>query len=97
MEDVPKKDLVYCLGMSKMTVSRENSQAKQHDQVQFVEFLEMIGRVAALRYVDSEVETEPLHIKIEIILDDLFEEYGLIRQPSVGDVSDTIDGSDSDY
>lgn len=57
----------------------------------------MIGRVADLRYVGSEVEGEPLHIKIQIILDDLFEEYGLHRKPAIGDVADTIDASDSDY
>jgi hypothetical protein len=33
LEDMAVKDLIYCLGMSKMTVCRENSQAKQHEHL----------------------------------------------------------------
>ena len=41
------KEAVYCLGMSKMTVVLENEgESKKYKTLAFVEFLEMIARVA---------------------------------------------------
>ena len=37
----------------------------------FVEFLEMIARVAHLKFIGSELESIKLHKKIEYIIDDL--------------------------
>ena len=95
--DLAPKELLYCLGMSKMTVARENTKAKYYEQVELVELLEMIGRVADLRYMGTEMAEQPLANKIEFLLDDLFEPFGLIRQPRVGEDADAISASDSEY
>ena len=57
--------------MSKMTLANENEESKSYFRLQFVEFLEMIGRIAHLKYQGSELEIQPLSEKIEYILDDL--------------------------
>lgn len=44
------KDITYCYGMSKMTVANENDDGKKYDRLLFVEFLEMIVRVADNKY-----------------------------------------------
>jgi hypothetical protein len=44
------KDCVYCFGMSKMTVTNENEESKTYYRLLFVEFLEMVGRIAHLKY-----------------------------------------------
>ena len=36
-----------CYGFSKMTIENEINHGSQHQRLQFVEFLECIGRVAA--------------------------------------------------
>ena len=41
----------------------------------FVEFLEMIGRVADIKFKDSEQENLQLHYKIEYVLDEIFSHY----------------------
>ena len=57
--------------MSKMTIANENEESKSYFRLQFVEFLEMIGRISHLKYQGSELEILPLSEKIEYILDDL--------------------------
>ena len=41
-----EKDAIYCYGMCKMTVIKENESSKEYFVIKFVEFLEMIGRIA---------------------------------------------------
>lgn len=57
--------------MSKMTVADENGEMWKYDEISFVEFLEMIGRAADLKFKDSEQESLELHKKIEFVIDDL--------------------------
>ena len=62
----------YCFGMSKMTVMRENESAsKEYFRMNFVEFIEMIARIAEVKFRGSDRVLEPLHVKITYILDEL--------------------------
>lgn len=45
-----QKDALFCLGMSKMTNAFENEEHKNYTKLLFVEFLEMIGRAANIKY-----------------------------------------------
>ena len=60
-----------CYGYSKMTCLDESNNYTQHMRMQFVEFLELIGRVAVCYWdVHREVLAEvPLAKKIEFVLD----------------------------
>ncbi len=49
-----QKDALFCYGMSKITVANENEQNKNYHRLLFVEFLEMIGRVADFKFKGSE-------------------------------------------
>ena len=50
--NLSEKDATYCYGMSKMTVTKENDAkySQQYSELKFLEFLEMIGRVAELKF-----------------------------------------------
>ena len=50
------KDAIFCYGMSKITLANENEKNKNYFKLLFVEFLEMIGRVADLKFKGSEQE-----------------------------------------
>lgn len=45
----------------------------------FVEFLEFIGRLAVVKFLETEMEELPLSQKIAYILDDLFAVIGAQR------------------
>ncbi|CDW72588.1 UNKNOWN [Stylonychia lemnae] len=64
-----EKDAVYCYGMCKMSVITESNDTWQYKQLKFVELLELIGRIAILKFKNSENETLALYKKIEYILD----------------------------
>lgn len=69
------RDAIYCYGMSKMTCAEENAPGKLPDhyqKIEFVEFLEMIGRVAEVKFKGTEMGELTLHKKLEYTLDDLF-------------------------
>jgi len=51
---INKNDCLYCYGMSKMTLVNENGDSQSYFQIKFVEFLEMICRVADLKYKSSD-------------------------------------------
>jgi len=90
---VPEKNIKYCYAMSKMTVSNEEFHTDQYFTMQFVEFLEMIGRIALYKYQGTIVHQEPLAKKIEFVIDILFEVVGAhfkrnevcIEEPDVSD------------
>ena len=44
------KEITYCYGMSKMTIANENGDSALYKKMSFVEFLEMICRVADIKY-----------------------------------------------
>lgn len=55
-----------------MTVVDESEESStKYKRLQFVEFLEMIGRIADLKFKITEMERLPLNQKIEFILDEL--------------------------
>ena len=61
--------------MSKMTVAEENNDKDydKYSKLKFVEFLEMIGRVAHMKFKNSgEASALPLDRKIEALLDEIF-------------------------
>ena len=72
-------DIKFCFGMSKMTVVVENASIKEYNRLQFVEFLEFIGRIAQIKFKQSGGDSASLSLatKIEYILDDLFAGYGM--------------------
>ena len=68
-----EKDVIYNFAMSKMTVPDENVDGPQkYGQLAFVEFLEMIARVAHQKFKGSEMEGLPLQEQIEHVIDGLF-------------------------
>ena len=53
-----EKDAYFCYGMSKMTVINEAEESTiRYKRLQFVELLEMIGRIADVKYKGTELET----------------------------------------
>ena len=56
------KDVTYCYGLSKMTIANENDEkeAEKYMQLKPVEFYEMIGRIAYIKFKGSELDDLPL-------------------------------------
>lgn len=81
-----------------MTITREMERQDEYNRIEFVEFLELIGRVAIVKFAHSEYESIELARKIEYVLDDLFYTEDLERQ-EVFSYDDTyeVDDDDSDY
>lgn len=86
----------YCYGMSKMTIINEDYQRDRYYLLDFVEFLEMIGRIALVKYEGSDMEREPLVRKIEFVVDSLFTLLNVERSEVVLEEEDISD-SDPDY
>ena len=91
------KDITFCYGMSKMTMPDENNDGSARmARIDFVEFLEMIGRAAHVKFRGSELEELPLYRKIEFILADLFQFLSMQPSPINVDIEENT-ASDSDY
>lgn len=75
MKDTPlnliEKEAIFCYGLSKMTVVTESDSSWQYKQLKFVELLEMIGRVAHMKFKGTDMESLPLAKKIEFVLDQI--------------------------
>lgn len=94
---VSEMDVKFAFGMCKMTVVSEAASYKDYNRIQFVEFLEFIGRLAYVRFKDSsEMSSLPLATKVEYILDDIFAGYGMTRK-DVENVVEEFSESDDDY
>ena len=93
-----EKDISFCFGYSHMTVVNEDRQWKKYLAFEFVEFLEFIGRLAHARFKNSspEMASQPLAQKIEFILDDLMQGFGLSRNEVNIEVEEFSE-SDDDY
>ena len=61
----------------------------------FVEFLEFIGRLAVVKFLETEMEELSLSQKIAYILDDLFAVIGAQRNEVF--IEEEVSESDSDY
>ena len=73
-ETIAEVDAKYIYGMSKMTMPDENNDGNGRiKMMDFVEFLEMIGRAAHVKFRGSELEDLPLCRKIGFILADIFQ------------------------
>ena len=80
------KEAKFCYGMSKMTVSDEVGMTERYRSLNFVEFIEFVGRVAFVKYKDE--DGTPLEKKIERVLDEIFPVYGLRRTKDKGQIDD---------
>ena len=72
-----EKDVVYCYGMSKMTIPNENQDSKKYDKIAQVEFYEFLCRVAVKKFEGSELEYLTVAEKVVYILKDLLEVFDL--------------------
>ena len=90
---ISEKQCKYCFGMSKMTVVNEEWEAEKYDVLAFVEFLEMIGRVADMTFSDTDIAHEPLARRIEYVLDAILPLADVERHDPVIEV---IDETESD-
>ena len=91
---INEREVILCFGMSKMTVYNEVTQCENYFKMQFVEFIEFIGRLAYTKYKGS--TDLSFGEKIEQLLDDIFPSFGLTRQDVVIEVEE-ISESDDDY
>ena len=72
----------FCFGMCKMTMvmERDKKASPGYLELDFVEFLEFIGRLAHAKFLGSELEDNvDLATKIEYVMDDLFALHDLTR------------------
>lgn len=96
-----EKDAVFCYGMSKMTIEKENfSDTKEspYEVMKRVEFLEMIGRCAEVKFKNSQSMMEiPLAQRVEIVLDIVLPTMLETERRDVNIVEQEISESDDDY
>ena len=92
-----EKYVTYCFGMSKMTVIDEVKGGKKYLSISFIEFVEMIGRVAHFRYKDDpDYANVDLASKIEFVLDEVLGTLNIKRLDPIVIVLDESE-SDEDY
>ena len=70
------KQAKYCVGFCRMTVRAETVDNEAFVKVSFVEFLEMIGRIAHVKYLHTENEHLPLAEKCILVLDLILPYFG---------------------
>lgn len=76
-----EKQARYCYAMSKMTVAVEvNDAIRSYDQLQFVEFLELLGRVARIQFEQSPLQHDPFIQRLEYTLDTALAHISLERR-----------------
>lgn len=79
-----------------MTVKNETSDYEQFVKIQLVELLEMIGRIAEVKFKDSEEEALPLHERCILILELVLPLVGRSVNPvNINEESESE--SDEDY
>ena len=86
----------YCLSFCKMPIKDEIAEFDKYYKLQPVELMEMIGRAAKVKFVNSDYEDEPLARKIEMILDMLFPLIKFKRR-EVAANNESESASDDDY
>lgn len=91
----------WCCGMSKMTMiyERDKKASPAYNELTYEEFLEMIGRIAFIKFQGSELDQLNLMTKIEYVLDDLFQLVELERNEREEDeeLIETFSDSNEDY
>lgn len=75
-------EVKFCYAMCKMTIVNEAANYKEYGKLQFVEFLEFIGRLAHAKFKHNgnEAASIPLAQKIEFMLDDILAGFNLQRK-----------------
>lgn len=86
-------DVKYCFGMSKMTVIKETTNFKNYFVMREVEFFEFLVRLAHQKYQSWQ---QPIHVKLEQLLDELFKTINCKRLPVQID-NEEFSESDDDY
>lgn len=83
-----------CYALCKHSVIKETfNGVAEYDKLSYVEFLEMIGRIASVKYLGTDFEQEHLLCKIEYVLDIILKIVGLER---LEPISQEVDSSESD-
>eukprot|EP00347_Sterkiella_histriomuscorum_P014450 403360819 len=92
-----EKDAIFCYGMCKMTCVNEQQDSTVHyKRLQFVEMLELICRIADLKFKNIEADKMSLIQKIELVLDDVLA-LAEVKRKDVNIKVDDISESDDDY
>ena len=96
--NLTEKDAIYCYGMCKMTVINEAEESTlKYKRLQFVELLELMGRVAEVKFRGTEMESSlNLAQKIEFVLDDVLQLVE-VKRKDVNIVVDEQSESDDEY
>lgn len=95
---LPLAQAKFAYGMSKMSVAEEMrpTDYKGYLHMEFVEFLEMVCRVALLKFKGSDLDGKELPEKVEYVLEELLALVGVEKQkPQVEQVE--VSESDEDY
>lgn len=66
--NINNEEVKFCFAMSKMTIISDN-QPSLFETVEFVEFIEIICRVADFQFRKTDNQTFQLHKKINFIID----------------------------
>ncbi len=88
----------FAYGMSKMTIVDEmrNPETRGYNQLEFVEFLECICRLAILKFKGSDLETMELPEKVDYFLEDILDAVQIEKKkPQIQNVE--VSESDEDY
>jgi len=91
--NIGEPEVKYCFGMSKMTNVNEKANFKQYFTIKEPEFMEFLVRLAHYKY---STWAQPIHIKLELLLDELFKMIGFKRVPVKVDIEEQSE-SDDDY
>jgi hypothetical protein len=93
-----EKDAIFCYGMCKMSVILEQESMWQYKHLKFVEFLELIGRIAHQKFKDNPDAGEVMSLarKIEHVLDIALKMVGVERKDVINNVVEESE-SDDDY
>ena len=65
--------------------------------IAFVEFLEMLCRVAEFKFKGTELDSEPLYVKVGYVIDDLLPLIGVNERNEVDPGPVEVSESDEDY
>jgi hypothetical protein len=94
-----RKKVGIAFGLSKMVVADENDHGpEEYEHIRLVEFMEMIGRVAQLKYEDTPMDKQwPLSTKVFNIVDGLLKNWTGINARSPDEDDGTETESDREY
>lgn len=93
-----EKDAYFCYGMCKMTcVNEAEESTMRYKRLQFVELLELIGRIAEVKFRGTEFETTmSLAQRIEFVLDDILTLVD-VKRKDVNINNEELSESDDEY